>query len=91
MDGGQNAENEDGRRLSTTAPDDPGTILTAASREDCLRYIADLVHELKIMSARAGCQRLAALLDMAECEARRLQCHARVSSRPGAPTCQPLP
>jgi hypothetical protein len=38
---------------------------------ELLDYIADMVHELRIMAARAGHGRLAGLLEQAHAEARR--------------------
>jgi hypothetical protein len=45
--------------------------LTLSAGDQLLDYIADMVHELRIMAARAGHGRLAALLEQAHAEAMR--------------------
>jgi len=45
--------------------------LPVASSRDRLEYIAEMVHELKVMSAQADCQALADLLERAYREAVR--------------------
>jgi hypothetical protein len=47
------------------------TVLAVASPKDRLEYIAEMVQELKIMSAQANCQDLADLLESAYREAVR--------------------
>src|SRR5262245_51672842 len=58
------------RARAPAQPADMAT-LTPGSSVDLLEYIADLVHELGIMAARAGHGRLAGLLEQAHAEARR--------------------
>ena len=72
MSAGQNAKN------GQLPPDDVALLggsglptLTLISPADRLDYIADIVHELKIMAAQADCQALAGLLEVAYLEARR--------------------
>ena len=61
-------ENGDGREdRGQHAGRMPG--LTVVSHGDRLEYIADMVQELRTMSAAANCQKLAGLLDQAYREA----------------------
>ena len=71
MDSQRGAENGD--RLDEAALPSRSDITASpvASAKDRLEYIADMVRELKIMSAQANCQELTDLLGRAHREALR--------------------
>ena len=74
MDTRESAKN--GQSVDSATFPNPSEIAVAqpASRRDRLDYIADIVQELKIMSAQADCHALADLLEQARLEAVRCLC-----------------
>ena len=70
MSAGQNAKNGERPPDDAALPAGLAT-LTLTSPAERLDYIADLVQELKILSAQANCQALTGLLELAYLEAVR--------------------
>ena len=71
MDTRQGAENGDSVDATKLPSRSEIALPPVASSKDRLEYIAEMVQELKIMSAQANCQVLADLLERAYLEAVR--------------------